>query len=667
MKLTKIVFSIAATLTLFLLAGCSKENTVSADNQPAAHPVELSVDTPEIEYHLEELALDQTIQNPLYLDARGDALILADMKPDAAAVLRFGEDGRVAEKTPLVFSMEAAANEVSGIRNISSQPYGVWCLNYVQERGVGGDHYQESGYTEVLTRYDPDGTLAVSLELSPEAEVRDVLAVSDGCLLLTDHEILHYTMDAEQDWKIENDAYFANFLSSPDGSIYCATLYDEGYVYRIKDENHALVEVISGCGQADFFYVYENTLYGCDETRLYLYSFETGELVSYLDFSKLGISAVLDAAPYRGGIALIFQSTFGGKTTGLLLESDEPASTTNKLKIVMLRTDGMDFIKGVIELFQLRNPAYSVQLVEYDDLSKFSTALITGDAPDLICLKDLPVEEYSRKGILRNLYDCVDADTLVPAYRQFEIGGGLYTITPDFSLGVLFCDPNVISAPVSSFRDMLAAASASQSLRTGNEFANLMAAYSMHAFVDLEQCTCAFDSSEFEALLALCAPTQGAGSESVLPALCPMEITSLAQYAEIRELGMDCAGFPEGPVISRSSNNLIGIHANAANADAAEQFIRFLLGEEVQNAVLQNEGSFPVSASALQISICQSDPYADSLCEQLEQVQGVDLSSTELYGIIKDELSLLLNGNQSVSVTAGNIQSRVSICLLESN
>ena len=39
MKLTKIVFSIAATLTLFLLAGCSKENTVSADNQPAAHPV----------------------------------------------------------------------------------------------------------------------------------------------------------------------------------------------------------------------------------------------------------------------------------------------------------------------------------------------------------------------------------------------------------------------------------------------------------------------------------------------------------------------------------------------------------------------------------------------------------------------------------------------------
>ena len=244
----------------------------------------------------------------------------------------------------------------------------------------------------------------------------------------------------------------------------------------------------------------------------------------------------------------------------------------------------------------------------------------------------------------------------------------MYAITPDFSLGVLFCDPDIISPSVSSFSEMLDAVSASQGFASSHEFANVMVAYSLNSFVDLEQRTCEFDSPEFEALLQMCAPSQNSISEETLPAIAPVEITTIDQYAEIRDLGMECAGFPKGPVISRPAHNLIGICANTTHSEEAEHFIRFMLGEEVPNAVIRNGDSFPVNAAVLRGLLSQNDnQYADSFYAQLDRVQGIDLSSTGVYEIIKAELSLFLNEKQPVSATASNIQSRVSIYLLESN
>ena len=82
----------------------------------------------------------------------------------------------------------------------------------------------------------------------------------------------------------------------------------------------------------------------------------------------------------------------------------------------------------------------------------------------------------------------------------------------------------------------------------------------------------------------------------------------------------------------------------------------------------RNGDSFPVNAAVLRGLLSQNDDqYADSFYAQLDRVQGIDLSSTGVYEIIKAELSLFLNKNQTVSATASNIQSRVSIYLLESN
>lgn len=672
MKFTKKIFSILTLLTLSLLVGCSSENAASIESQPTSHSIEhtkeYAKDIPESKFHLDELELDHAISNPLYMNADNESLTLADMKPDAVDILRFDGNGQFIAETTLNHSLTAGDNEISGIRNISYQPYGVWCVNYLQEQGVGGDHDQENSCTEFLTRYDANGAVTVELELSQELEVRDVLAISDGCLLLTDHAILHYSMEGSQDWKIESDTYFSNFIYGSDKKVYCATLYDDGYVYFVDEENRSLIEILSDCGQVDFLYAYENTLCGCDETRLFLYDLETGDISSYLDFSELGILAVLDAAPYRDGIAIIFHSAFGGKSVGILQKEASISAATDELKIGMLRGDGMDFIRGVIELFQLRNTTYSVQIVEYADISTLSTALIGGNAPDLLCLNGLPVEKYCRTGVLRNLYDSIDANTLVSAYQQFETNGELYAITPDFSLGVLFCDPDIISPSVSSFSEMLDAVSASQGFASSHEFANVMVAYSLNSFVDLEQRTCEFDSPEFEALLQMCAPSQNSISEETLPAIAPVEITTIDQYTEIRDLGMECAGFPKGPVISRPANNLIGICANTTHLEEAEHFIWFMLGEEVQNAVIRNGDSFPANAAVLRGLLSQNDAqYADSFYAQLDRVQGIDLSSTGIYEIIKAELSLFLNEKQSVSVTASHIQSRVSIYLLESN
>ena len=663
MKATKLPSLFVVLLILFHMIGCAAESSLDKTNElPAVQNNEIS----ENDFSLEKLEFDHSISNPLYMDVQKDHLIIADMKLDAIHVLMYNTDGKMVSETTLTLPATSQPSEVSGIKNLSYCEYGIWGISYVEEMAAGGDIPQESTKTELLTRYDTCGMVACQIDLASDFVIQDVLAVDDGCLLVTEHSILHYSLDGSQDWTIESDVFLSDLLCGSDGSLYCTTLYDDGYVYKVDAGLHSIHgPIISDYGNVNFLYVYENVLLGCNETTIFQYDLSNGQLISATNFNEFGIAAIIDAVPYSDGIVIIYQSILGGKSLGILRNSSTDSNIKDALTIGIVSGENTGVLHGIIELFQLRNTSCKISIKEYAEIENLATAILVGEAPDLICLKGLPAEDYAQKGLLLDLYECINPETLVSAYRQFELNNKLYAITPDFTLGVLFANPEIVPSTVSSFTEMQKCIANSPGSVGYNEFANVMMAFSMDTFVDLEAGTCNFDSQEFVALLHLCKINNDANSAETLPAIAPMEITTLAQYSEIRSLSMVEIGFPQGATISRPTPNLIGIFAGAEHKDAAQQFIKFMLSEELQKAIVHNGDSFPVVDAILQSSLDGDYEDVDSFNTLLKNVQGVDLSATELYQIINSELNLFLAGIQTADVTANNIQARVSIYLAE--
>lgn len=662
MKATKLLTLFVVPILLFQLGGCDAESGLEKTNKlPVVQNNEIADDI----FSLERLELDYSISNPLYMDFKKDYLIIADMKRDAIEILTYDTDGKMVSETTLPLPATSQPNEVSGIKNLSYCENGIWGISYVEEMTAGGDIHQEGAKTELLTRYDTDGTVACQIKLSNDFVIQDVLAIDDGCLLVTDHSIIHYSLDGNLDWTIESDAFLSNLLYSSDGSIYCASLYDDGYVYKIDDELHTIYgPIISDCGHVNFLFACETMLLGCDETTIYQYNLSNGQLVASTDYNDLGIAAMIDAAPYKDGVAIIYQSVLGGKSLGILKNSTND-NIEEVLTIGVVSGENTGLLNGIIELFQLRNTSYRISIKEYEAIDNLATAILAGDAPDLICLKGLPTEEYARKGLLLDLYECIDPETLVSAYRQFELNGRLYSITPDFTLGVLFANPEIVPTSVSSFAEIQKYITASPGKIGYNEFASVMMAFSLSTFVDFEAGICNFNSQEFIALLDLCKTNNDTNSAETLPAIAPVEITAFAYYSEIKSLGMVEIGFPKGAAISRPTSNLIGIFARTEHKDVAQEFIKFMLSEELQKTIIHNGDSFPVVDAVFQSALDGDHEEVVSFNSLLKNVQGVDLSATELYQIVKSELNLFLEGVQTAEMTANNIQSRASIYLAE--
>src|SRR5699024_4669756 len=136
-----------------------------------------------------------------------------------------------------------------------------------------------------------------------------------------------------------------------------------------------------------------------------------------------------------------------------------------------------------------------------------------------------------------------------------------------------------------------------------NEFASVMMAFSLSTFVDFEAGICNFNSQEFIALLDLCKTNNDTNSAETLPAIAPVEITAFAYYSEIKSLGMVEIGFPKGAAISRPTSNLIGIFARTEHKDVAQEFIKFMLSEELQKTIIHNGDSFPVVDAVFQSAL----------------------------------------------------------------
>ena len=71
--------------------------------------------------------------------------------------------------------------------------------------------------------------------------------------------------------------------------------------------------------------------------------------------------------------------------------------------------------------------------VQEDPYTALNLSLISGDVYDLICVNELPIQDYVRKGILADLAQFVDpAEFFQPYVKAVSIDGKMYQVSPDF-------------------------------------------------------------------------------------------------------------------------------------------------------------------------------------------------------------------------------------------
>ena len=89
-------------------------------------------------------------------------------------------------------------------------------------------------------------------------------------------------------------------------------------------------------------------------------------------------------------------------------------------------------------------------------VTKLNTEIISGNVPDLFVTTDLPMGQYAAKGLLKDIYELIDADGelkresfMTPVLKALETDGKLYSIAPGFGIVTLIGKSDVVGKDLS--------------------------------------------------------------------------------------------------------------------------------------------------------------------------------------------------------------------------
>lgn len=446
-----------------------------------------------------------------------------------------------------------------------------------------------------------------------------------------------------------------------------------------------------------------------------------------------------------GAVLFLLQQEDGGLlclqqrdvTSGAsLLQLARTASKTPPGKTV-LRLGGLLAVSGIREAvlaFNANDSLYQVELVEYTDQAAdmhaaillLHTDIILGQGPDLLLTDLLPLRHYVSAGLLLDLYPFLDAEDglgredILPELRAaWEHAGGLYHISPDFSIFTL-------AGPASVWQGLDFNRSNFQ--RVWQEYAelrqpvaNLTASGMLSALLQLElplyldwqNGSCSFESQDFIELLQFCArfpleidwqsPDYLEDEDMVAAGRSLLARVSVSDYGSPQLLQalwgapVTYTGLPLAEAGGNyfHSNNMVAISSQSAHPEGCWRFIRFLLSEEYQ---LEHAGSFASNREVFaqkQAEAMQMEVEADgtvkprlrygtvsssgksvniytATSEEVAQVMALLHSTTQMaeydqriMDIVNEEAAAFFAGQNSAAQAAAIIQSRVSIYVNE--
>ncbi|MBR1457208.1 MAG: extracellular solute-binding protein [Oscillospiraceae bacterium] len=400
----------------------------------------------------------------------------------------------------------------------------------------------ENRYAYTLRRLDAQGRVLESHPLAGPDEGAYLNFYSaaldgDGDLYVADEQsILVFAQDGSLLRRVDTGGNWPYALVRlKDGRVAMET-WDDGMRLLAVDRKSGSLERIAlikdfaehltaGAGEYDFYYT--------SGTRFYGYDLAAQEAAELLDWLSCDLSAdeLQGAVVGNGGQIRAVSRTPGEAPEWVTLEKTL-RGTVSERQVLTLGTLSPQGVSDAVLRFNRSQDAVRIELRDYsayvgDDadsyevgLQKLTTEIMAGDVPDLLALESLPYAQLAAKGLLEDLYPYLDADPDLARGDFFEnvlhgmeVGGGLYQVSPGFTVITLMGPSDVVGDTPGWTYDEFDAVVAelpegctALGPEVGRDGILEMCTYlSLGDFVDWGTGRCDFDSEGFRRLLRFCA------------------------------------------------------------------------------------------------------------------------------------------------------------------
>ncbi len=182
-------------------------------------------------------------------------------------------------------------------------------------------------------------------------------------------------------------------------------------------------------------------------------------------------------------------------------------------------------IDDLIAAFNQTDPDYRIEIVDYSqygDVDAARTRLVTeisaGKMPDLLDTYAIPLEKWSKRGYLEDLWPWIEGDPdlgrealMDRVFQAAEIDGKLYDISDEFWIQTVTGARSLVGDRMTwTWEDMWEALETMPEgcvpmLRTQSDMLSALMEVDPARFLDQTAGTCSFDSDEFRSVLELCA------------------------------------------------------------------------------------------------------------------------------------------------------------------
>ncbi len=602
------------------------------------------------------------------------------------------------------------------------------------------NYYVDDGYGCYLRQLDATGAELASVDLSSMANGTDYFYVNGMAMdaagniyIGSDTSIYVFDSAGNSLCTLEpgQDSYVQSLVALSDGTV--AAMYHDNTAgsmvlspidvtaktFGTKMElPYNVYSIYPGGGDYLYYYTNAGNFYGYNAAT------SAGEkLFSWLscDINENNLNSVTVLSDGRVLCSTYNWSSSSGSNYELALLTSVPASSVPQKTVLTMATQYLDYnLRAEIIEFNKSNSQYRIEVIDYSEynteedytagLTRLNTEIISGNVPDILDLNGLPIQQYSAKGLLEDLYTFLDSDSelsresLMPTVMAaLEIDGKLYQAVSSFAVQTVVGATSVVGEEMGWTMDEFLAIydqmpdgmQIFDESTTKETIMNYCLALDMDSFVDWTTGECNFNSEAFIKVLEFV---------NMFPDEYDWESVDWEDYEETPDrimngkqmLIMDSVydfqyfqmlkamfggeitykGFPTeygvGNMLSVSSG--IAITTSCADKEGAWQFVRRLFTQEYQE---ENGWNFPTNVAAFdkmleeamtpeyQIDYETGEYVLDENGEKIEVSKGGwgwgDLM-IEIYAITQeeaDQIMALIESADRTSTTDESIQNIV--------
>jgi ABC-type glycerol-3-phosphate transport system substrate-binding protein/uncharacterized protein YceK len=697
-----------ATLgAMVLLSGCGSQETHATATQPSAQTstalTTSAQDSQGTAYDYTVVSLAEAVDDPYGAVFEGTTsyVINRPQEEDQDYILyALDEDGQV-------LRTYTVPNEDSGIVDMAPEADGaLWVVTSLwEDQDFAGSqllHYTASGVMDKQ----------LSLDWLDETPQGLTLDEENQCLYLLDINTLYVVeTDGSLRFSLMGTASLGSMALTDTGALWVIDQVDGSSMVRVLDlENQTWGKTFTDMPYGILYGTSSGQVYGRDTQTLYTVDTQSGQATAVLDLINTGFyGAVQAVCSLEDGELLLWSRSETVDQLCCLSPSDGQGRI-----VLTLATMEYNWYDGTVLTFNESQDEYKIEIRYYEDsvdgLNQMNLDIISGDAPDIYALRNMPISQMVSQGLLEDIYPFIDADpdmdiadfnpTLLAA---METDGKLYTLIPHVSIYTLMSVPGTLGEESVTFGELLSLADGEDPFggdMTSYQFLQYTLAGQNSPFVDWSSGTCDFQNQEFYDALALARllPTDYDGTGTFTNRSLALSTGASGTDLIYDGIAVGCEpnqvpelhGLPgrdgQEQYLLTPSTNIYGISAQSDHQDGIWEFLRTYLLEEYQEGnsipLLRSQEEKDKASTAQWVAeygeyempsptegwITFTVPdtrYEDAFWELLDKANGVYEANPSLMEIIWSEAQAYFAGDKTAEQAAENIQSRVSLYLAE--